>query len=599
MKKDFLDKLNLINDLKLAGNEWNADIKEMAAITNLKLDVSENPITLDTLMKDLSDLVGPFLVGIHLNNCNISSIPQKAFAFDSLRILSLDGNSICEFDMVDISNKDENILTDLSLSNNKLEKIYSSLSIRYGNLKKLNISGNIIEELCYQAIAKLFPNVREIDASRNKISTLQERCFRGLSSLQKLDLRKNWLGEVSRESFYGPSKLVEILTNRPYFCCIIPAKILSCKPSMISDTLSSCQHLLAHISLQFFIWLVGILAFLGNIFVIVRNLRIIRAKKKNKADKVNLFLINNLAISDFIMSIYLFIIGFANLVYSNQGLYGIRSEKWLRHPLCAVSCTLMTTSSIVSVFLMVVISIDRFITIVYGLEGKKLSRFYSRLIIGIIWLGGFTFALIPSLFSINQPGNKRLYTFNSMCMPSNYENPDYRVWMIAYIVSTIIAWIITCSLYIRLFIYIRDTGKAVTQATNRKAKARKDKMIALRLFIILITDLISWVPYYIVNFAGFASSDGVDVITLQFIGIFALPINSALNPYLYTLTSAAVIKGLFIRPATGATYTIRKKRTTKRRKQIKLEKNMDDLDHHHEKSNADKECSNTQRTFTF
>ncbi|EDV18667.1 uncharacterized protein TRIADDRAFT_34852, partial [Trichoplax adhaerens] len=136
---------------------------------------------------------------------------------------------------------------------------------------------------------------------------------------------------------------------------------------MISDTLSSCQHLLAHISLQFFIWLVGILAFLGNIFVIVRNLRIIRAKKKNKADKVNLFLINNLAISDFIMSIYLFIIGFANLVYSNQGLYGIRSEKWLRHPLCAVSCTLMTTSSIVSVFLMVVISIDRFITIVYAL----------------------------------------------------------------------------------------------------------------------------------------------------------------------------------------------------------------------------------------
>ncbi|EDV21461.1 uncharacterized protein TRIADDRAFT_30238 [Trichoplax adhaerens] len=327
---------------------------------------------------------------------------------------------------------------------------------------------------------------------------------------------------------------------------------------MISDTLSSCQHLLAHVSLQFFIWLVGILAFWGNIFVIVRNLRIIRAEKRNhKDDNVNLFLINNLAISDFIMSIYLFIIGFANLVYSNQGLYGIRSEKWLRHPLCAVSCTLMTTSSIVSVFLMVVISIDRFITIVYGLEGKKLSRFYSRLIIGIIWLGGFTFALIPSLFSINQPGNKRLYTFNSMCMPSNYENPDYRVWMIAYIVSTIIAWIITCSLYIRLFIYIRDTGKAVTQATNRKAKARKDKMIALRLFIILITDLISWVPYYIVNFAGFASSDGVDVITLQFIGIFALPINSALNPYLYTFTSTAVIKGLFIRPATRVTYTNR------------------------------------------
>ncbi|EDV19959.1 uncharacterized protein TRIADDRAFT_32658, partial [Trichoplax adhaerens] len=324
------------------------------------------------------------------------------------------------------------------------------------------------------------------------------------------------------------------------FCCMIPAKIVTCEPSVSSDTLSSCQHLLAHVSMQSFVWVVGCLAFLGNILVIIQNCCI-----GNSAKKVHVLLINNLAMSDFLMSIYLFIIAFANSTYSSQEQYGLQSENWLRNPLCVISCILVTTSSLVSVFLMLIISADRFIVIVYLLKAKKLSISATRVITCITWLVCFLFALIPALLSINQPGELRLYTYNSICMPSNYENPSYRIWMITYIASTIFAWIITFSLYIAMFISFRKTRKAARKSANKE-----NKVLALRLSIILLTNLISWVPYYAVNNFGFVTSKGVNVITLQFIGIFALPINSALNPFLYTITSKAVIKRLFIHPVT-------------------------------------------------
>ncbi|EDV19958.1 uncharacterized protein TRIADDRAFT_61531 [Trichoplax adhaerens] len=64
LQKDFLDKLNLVNDLKLAGNNWPGILEGMAAIINLKLDISDNPVILDTFIRDLYDRVGQFLIGM-------------------------------------------------------------------------------------------------------------------------------------------------------------------------------------------------------------------------------------------------------------------------------------------------------------------------------------------------------------------------------------------------------------------------------------------------------------------------------------------------------------------------------------------------------
>ena len=77
-----------------------------------------------------------------------------------------------------------------------------------------------------------------------------------------------------------------------------------------------------------------------------------------------------------------------------------------------------------------------------------------------------------------------------------------------------------------------------------RTNTRDNKLIALRLSLLLITDLVSWLPFCYVTFNALFSNQNrkVDAITLQFVGIFALPLNAALNPFLYTATNISVLK---------------------------------------------------------
>ena len=75
----------------------------------------------------------------------------------------------------------------------------------------------------------------------------------------------------------------------------------------------------------------------------------------------------------------------------------------------------------------------------------------------------------------------------------------------------------------------------------RKSESNKDLRITIRLFLILITDLISWIPYYVIFMQLLLTLDTFNMVSLQFVVIIALPINSAVNPCLYTISSQTVI----------------------------------------------------------
>nr|KAG5700061.1 hypothetical protein BaRGS_028298 [Batillaria attramentaria] len=62
--------------------------------------------------------------------------------------------------------------------------------------------------------------------------------------------------------------------------------------------------------------------------------------------------------------------------------------------------------------------------------------------------------------------------------------------------------------------------------------------IARRLFTIAFTDFLCWFP---VGLMGLLASQGVPIpgVVNVWVAIFVLPLNSALNPFLYTLNSLA------------------------------------------------------------
>ncbi|EDV21539.1 uncharacterized protein TRIADDRAFT_60109 [Trichoplax adhaerens] len=108
----FLEKLNLarnnikylncsglpaiLKSMKLAGNNWAGIINGMPTMKNLKLDVSDNPIILNSFLRDLYDRVGPFLTGMllvndltcrFLSSCSYANVCQEFIMMHNTRII--------------------------------------------------------------------------------------------------------------------------------------------------------------------------------------------------------------------------------------------------------------------------------------------------------------------------------------------------------------------------------------------------------------------------------------------------------------------------------------------------------------------------------
>ena len=313
---------------------------------------------------------------------------------------------------------------------------------------------------------------------------------------------------------------------------MVPASVRTCFPIPQFDGLTTCDGLLAHFTLRLYIWLIGWIAFFGNIAVFIVHVK----NRKSKNNQVPTFLIANLAIADFSVAVYLLIIAISDRIYGYSN-FATESELWLRSVPCSLASFICCTASLMSVFMMLIISIDRYICIVYPFSERKLKLKSAFILVVSFWLFAAIFVGIPVIYSIGKDGENRLHGYSSICMASNVVNENYKWWITAYTCITIVCWMITCILYARMLNYIRKTSNKV-----KKSEPRKDFRITLRLLLILITDLISWIPYYIIFMQVLLTSEKVDILTLQFVIIIALPINSAVNPCLYTISSQTVIK---------------------------------------------------------
>ncbi|EDV19538.1 uncharacterized protein TRIADDRAFT_33361, partial [Trichoplax adhaerens] len=361
------------------------------------------------------------------------------------------------------------------------------------------------------------------DLDHNKISFIENEAFLGLLKLQILYLNQNQLTEVAPDSFNNLIHL-HILkdSTRAYLCCIVPAKITTCSPSPDLDSASSCENILAHTTLQLAVWIMAIAAFIGNIMVIANN----RSDKTRKTSKATELVFTNLALSDFLMSIYLIIIGIGDFVYRDR--YAHNTEEWLRSPTCVIASFLICTSSLMSVLMMLFIGIDRY-TITSDPFASSDTRYKrTKILLVLGWLLVGVFVGIPVFMSINQPGDRRLYQLSSICSPSNLSDRFYASWTISFVVIQLLCWILTLALYLKLVTIVSKTQRSVRSSAQSRSFA-----VAIRISLIIITDLLAWLPVYIISVMSIAQGT-LNIFILQFAVILAIPLNSAINPYIYT-----------------------------------------------------------------
>ncbi|KAJ8026616.1 hypothetical protein HOLleu_31503 [Holothuria leucospilota] len=272
-------------------------------------------------------------------------------------------------------------------------------------------------------------------------------------------------------------------------------------------------------------------ALAGNIIVIA--VRLIKQKNSGKTKRKNpvqAMLIINLAIADFFMGCYLFMIAIADVSY--RGRYGLFSDDWQTSFACRFAGFLSTISSVTSVLFLTIISIDRCQSVLYPLSPRRL-RAESTIVVCIgVWV---TMVIISALPAVIFGG--LYYGRSSVCLalPLTAQRPSGWVYsFLLFIIVNLILFIIISICYTIIFIIAKRSTKFSTSLAKSNRQMREEQLqIALKVSFLVISDFVCWMPIIIMGLLALTPYT-VTGDVYAWTAIVIMPINSAVNPHFYT-----------------------------------------------------------------
>ena len=354
---------------------------------------------------------------------------------------------------------------------------------------------------------------------------------------------------------------------------------------------SSDTEMIANLGIKFAFWITGIMVVVGNSFAIIAKMSFFKTRQAFDGNGFQHFIILNISIADFIMGIYLITI--ASYDRSFSGFYGEVDREWRSSLKCSVIGSLAVISSEASCFLMVVLTGFRLKNITQVVKSLTASLRPWKICIVVAWVFSFFLGIAPMLpltsqyflhsFSYSSPfqngtwyatnleqfacrlsalKNKPIkftdnkfqsvktflaksfpndavvklfgyYGETSVCMPRFYVAYGESSWefTLSMITLNFLSFVfIAVSYYI---IYKHSTSSSANLGTNRaNNQANQAKTMQKRIARIIATDFCCWIPICVMAFLrlGVEFSD----IAYQISAVLLLPINSAINPILFS-----------------------------------------------------------------
>ncbi|XP_046655877.1 leucine-rich repeat-containing G-protein coupled receptor 5-like isoform X1 [Daphnia pulicaria] len=272
-----------------------------------------------------------------------------------------------------------------------------------------------------------------------------------------------------------------------------------------------CQDLFDWWSLRCGVWIVFLMALLGNgavVFVLIFA--------RSKID-VPRFLVCNLGMADFFMGIYL---GFLAVVdASTLGEFRMYAIPWQLSAGCQVAGFFGVLSSELSVFTLAVITMERNYAITHAMHlNKRLSLRHASYIMAAGWL----FALIMAFLPLVGVSDYRKF---AVCLPFEVGNSVSKGYVVFLMVINGVAFLILMGCYLKMYCAIRGS-----QAWNSN-----DSRIAKRMALLVFTDFLCWAP---IAFFSLTAASGLQFVSLEeakIFTVFILPLNSCCNPFLYAI----------------------------------------------------------------
>lgn len=387
------------------------------------------------------------------------------------------------------------------------------------------------------------------------------------------------------------------------------------KTSFDSSIFSSRENLIANPFLKGMVWVMGLLSITGNSFVMFNTMRsfLQQTKKFNNVAVIYNFLIFNLAVADIIMGVFLISLGIQDSMSS--GKYCKEDKQWRSGSTCKLFGVLATISSETSIVILGILSSYRLMCVVRPLQGRSLRVRSVAIITAITWCVTTLLALIPifppfanyfvtsawlapnpffledvvdrnSMETFSNIANRYLsknhsylhlqgqYTWASMgdtlreldqtyttlgyfgyysthavCLPKIFVKYNDTAWQYSAMLT-----VFNFSMFVYIvFAYIRlSRPTPINKSSQRKHSATNvnNRSMQRRIAMLVATDFACWVPTCMI---GFLQLGGVPVPAMVYAltAIVLLPINSALNPILYSDS----IQGLCVKILAAFSWT--------------------------------------------
>ncbi len=597
--KVFRNKMNLI-ELSISMNELvmldEATFANLTSLVNLHLynnklsdlpeTIFQNLTNLSTLFLNtnyISTLPGNLFKGLanlkhlFLESCHIQKISSGSFSdLINLEVLLLTNNQLIHFE-AQIFHKLRNLLL-LSLHNNKISTVEAGIFDGVLSVQYLALSSNKITELVYRIFHGL-QNLIQIQLGNNRLAYLPSDIFQDNIKLQFIDLsgnklttiptinhlvhlnfmnlRNNSLTEVGKDTFKNISTDLELFVDQQEICeCYVPPRI-TCSAADPRSPYLSCDRLLSDRTLVVVMWLIGLNAFCGNLFVLVWRKQNIKMGRKENT------LLGNLAIADFLMGLYMLIIASADLYFGVE--FPLKSETWRSSITCRLAGALSIISSEASVFFVTLISVDRFISIRFPYSSRKFSGVSVKVIAAFTWTMAIILGIVPSVLSrisfkfydkshvcIGLPlsltkvysttGKTSIETItfglNIIHYPKNTFTTEFKGLANGLYFSTAVFLGLNCVCYLIILGCYVEIVRAVNKSSkeSKRTRAMNEQIkLTTKVTAIVATDFCCWFPIIILGILVQARVITLPPSIYAWCVTFVLPINSAINPYLYTI----------------------------------------------------------------